>query len=147
VPITPTEAADIARKHGLTLSDAAGLAALANTLDEAETIAARFATPEVDTAARDLTRRLFGRTDQQPDDDSGVRRDFEQYVTRRARKLAADRAERRRAAERAAATRQAGAQALGAILTDHLGPADPDDDFGGLLTLDHLADAMKDTQQ
>lgn len=76
-----------------------------------------------------------------------LRHDFEQYVTRRDRKLAADRAERHRAAERAAATRQAGAQALGAILTDHLGPADADDDFGGLLTLDHLADAMKDTQQ
>lgn len=88
MPITPTEAADIARKHGLTLSDAAGLAALANTLDEAETIAARFATPEVDTATRDLTRRLFGRTDQQPDDQPPAEPDPEPSPDLAARRFA-----------------------------------------------------------
>lgn len=44
--ITATEAAEIARRHGLSLQDAAGLASLANSTEEAEQLAARFSTPE-----------------------------------------------------------------------------------------------------
>lgn len=65
--LTAAEAADIARKHGLTLQDAAGLLALADTADEADTIAARFATPEADDAARAIARQLFGERREDPD--------------------------------------------------------------------------------
>lgn len=40
--ISNTDATDIARRHGLSLSDAAALARLADSRDEAEQIAERF---------------------------------------------------------------------------------------------------------
>jgi hypothetical protein len=45
MPILPTEAADIAKAHGLTLSDARALAVMADTIEHAEELAAKF-TPE-----------------------------------------------------------------------------------------------------
>lgn len=58
--LTANEAAEIAKRHGLTLQDAAGLLTLADTADEADTIAARFAQPETKTAGLALVRHLFG---------------------------------------------------------------------------------------
>ena len=55
--ITSTEAADIARRHGLTLQDAAGLASLADNAEEAEQIAARFSSPE--SEMRQFVNGLF----------------------------------------------------------------------------------------
>lgn len=72
MPLTPTEAADVARRHGLSLQDAAGLMTLAQDAVDAETIAKRFAEPDTAAASLDLTRRLFdGKTtteDLAPDD-------------------------------------------------------------------------------
>jgi hypothetical protein len=61
MPLTPTEAADVARRHGLSLQDAAGLLSMAVDADEADTIAARFAAPEVEEAGRRWAAELFGR--------------------------------------------------------------------------------------
>ena len=44
--LTPEEAADIARKHGLSMLDAAGLLSLADNAQHADQIAARFASTE-----------------------------------------------------------------------------------------------------
>lgn len=66
MPLTPDQAAAIARRHGLTLHDAAGLLTLASDEADAERIAALFAgTSEADAEraqARDYTAALFGRT-------------------------------------------------------------------------------------
>lgn len=43
LPLTATEAAEIAARHGLGLQDAAGLLSLADNATDAERIAARFA--------------------------------------------------------------------------------------------------------
>lgn len=43
MPLTPAEAAAIAAEHRLSLADAAGLRQLADTVEEASDIAARFA--------------------------------------------------------------------------------------------------------
>lgn len=56
--LTAAEAADIARRHGLGLNDAAGLLALADDQESAEALAEKFAPS--DASMRDLTRRLFG---------------------------------------------------------------------------------------
>ena len=42
MPITPGEAADIAKSHGLSLSDATALRSLADTPHEAAELAAKF---------------------------------------------------------------------------------------------------------
>lgn len=60
--ISPTEAADVAKRYGLGLQDAAGLLSLAKDVDDANAIAARFAAPATDAAAIELTRQLFGHT-------------------------------------------------------------------------------------
>lgn len=66
MPITPDEAADIARRHGLGLNDAAGLMNLANDADDAERIASRFAGTGPDEAReaelRAFAGHLFGNT-------------------------------------------------------------------------------------
>lgn len=67
MPITPGQAAAVARRHGLSLQDAAGLVALADTAEEADRLAAGFAQP-VDTAVRDWARALFGNNE--PDTDT-----------------------------------------------------------------------------
>jgi hypothetical protein len=59
LPLTPDDAARIARRHGLTLQDAAGLLTLADHPDDAERIAAAFARPDPDTTARKLAEDLF----------------------------------------------------------------------------------------
>lgn len=64
MPISPSEAATIAHKHGLSLQDAAGLLSLADSTDEADRIAATFAAPATTSASLELTRRLFGHQDQ-----------------------------------------------------------------------------------
>lgn len=84
MPITPAEAADVAKRHGLSLQDAAGLLSLADDLADAEAIASRFAGPDVAEATRQWTRALFGRGDATPseppdnppapDDDTAERR-------------------------------------------------------------------------
>lgn len=64
MPITPTEAAEVARRHGLSLHDAAGLVSLAADVDDANAIAARFAAAEGSEnaeVAREYTRQLFGK--------------------------------------------------------------------------------------
>ena len=55
--ITATEAAEIARRHGLTLQDAAGLAALADSTEEAEKLASDFGS--TDAQFRATVRKLF----------------------------------------------------------------------------------------
>ena len=55
--ITPQQAADVARQHGLTLQDAAGLVSLATDVQDANEIAARFASAE--SAFRDDVRTMF----------------------------------------------------------------------------------------
>lgn len=61
MPITPEQAVDAARRHGLSLTDAAGLLGLADTPTEADAIAARFATGSSDATdeLRAFTRDLF----------------------------------------------------------------------------------------
>jgi hypothetical protein len=65
VPITPDEAADIAKRHGLGLQDAAGLLTLATDAKDADRIAARFAEAEkadpIAEAGREYAAALFGR--------------------------------------------------------------------------------------
>lgn len=64
MPLTPSQAADIAKRHGLTLTDAAGLLGLADTAAEADTIAARFATGTTsESVGAEYVRQLFGRDD------------------------------------------------------------------------------------
>ena len=53
MPLTPTQAAAVAEKFGLGVSDAAALASLAGSVDEAEQIAARFSP---NPTARQLSR-------------------------------------------------------------------------------------------
>jgi hypothetical protein len=50
MPITASEAAEIARAHGLSLSDAVALSRLSATVEEAQALAAQFApeAPEPD---------------------------------------------------------------------------------------------------
>lgn len=60
MPLTATEAATIAKRHGLSLTDAAGLLSLADNADEADAIAKRFAEPDTQEASRQLVRDLFG---------------------------------------------------------------------------------------
>lgn len=59
MPITPAQAAEVARRHGLSLLDASGLLNLADTAEEADAIAATFAQPDNDNAARAYARELF----------------------------------------------------------------------------------------
>jgi hypothetical protein len=66
LPITPEEAADIARRHGLTLNDAAGLLNLADDTEDADRIAKRFAETE-DDPWRAVVADLFGRRDSGPE--------------------------------------------------------------------------------
>lgn len=64
LPITPDQAAEVARRHGLTLMDAAGLLNLAESTEDADRLAATFATTEAkddDTEAREFAARLFRR--------------------------------------------------------------------------------------
>lgn len=64
MPLDTTTAAEVAREHGLTLSDAQALAVLADTRDEATDLAARFAPPsnssEPDDMANEVIRRIRG---------------------------------------------------------------------------------------
>lgn len=55
--IDASTAAEIARKNGLTLHDAAALQSLASTEQEADRIAARFRSPE--TEMRQFVQNLF----------------------------------------------------------------------------------------
>lgn len=61
MPITAHEAADIARQHGLTLMDAAGLASMADDVADADRIARRFSGTDPE-AMRGYAAQLFGRT-------------------------------------------------------------------------------------
>ncbi len=61
MPITADQAATIARRHGLSLMDAAGLLTLADSADQADEIAAKFAGTDDDTVGREWARALFGR--------------------------------------------------------------------------------------
>jgi hypothetical protein len=63
MPLSPDQAATIARRHNLTLQDAAGLLSLADDVDQADRIAARFAGTDDDTVGREWARALFGRDD------------------------------------------------------------------------------------
>jgi hypothetical protein len=66
MPLTADAAADVARRHGLTLQDAAALRALADDEQSADKIAARFAPPTDDDtteATRQLARNLFDAKD------------------------------------------------------------------------------------
>ena len=67
MPLTAQKAAEIARRNGLSLNDAAGLLSLADNEDDAERIAADFATGE--GAWWSTVRKLF---DTANDDDGGV---------------------------------------------------------------------------
>jgi hypothetical protein len=60
--LTPDEAADIARRHGLTVADAASLRALADDTDQADRIAAKFARDA--DPAKAFVHALFSGTDQ-----------------------------------------------------------------------------------
>lgn len=60
--LTPTQAADIARRSGLSLADAVALRMLADTTDEAVDLAAKFG---AEGTSAGLVARLFG------DDDRG----------------------------------------------------------------------------
>ena len=69
LPLTPDAAADIARKHGLSLLDAAGLLSLADDEADADRIAAKFATtnePDTDAEVREYAAALFGRKAETP---------------------------------------------------------------------------------
>lgn len=57
--LTPDQAAAVARRHKLSLMDAAGLLSLADSPEEADRIAGRFA--GTDDSMRELAARLFGR--------------------------------------------------------------------------------------
>jgi len=59
--LTAQRAAEIAREHGLSLQDAAGLLGLATSEEEAEKIAADFASSE--GAFRATVRNLFAKKD------------------------------------------------------------------------------------
>lgn len=59
--LTAQRAAEIAREHGLSLQDAAGLLGLATSEEEAEKIAADFASSE--GAFRATVRNLFAKDD------------------------------------------------------------------------------------
>ena len=59
--LTAQRAAEIAREHGLSLQDAAGLLGLATSEEEAEKIAADFASSE--GAFRAMVRDLFAKDD------------------------------------------------------------------------------------
>jgi hypothetical protein len=58
MPIDADTAATVAARHGLSLADAAGLLNLADTPDDADRIAARFANGN-EAASRDVVRQLF----------------------------------------------------------------------------------------
>jgi hypothetical protein len=51
MPLDASTAAAVARRHGLTLGDAAALQRLADTADEADALAAQFADPDAVTDA------------------------------------------------------------------------------------------------
>lgn len=62
VTLTADQAAEVARRHGLTLSDAQALMLLADDEAHAETLAARFAPesePDEPEALSDVARRMF----------------------------------------------------------------------------------------
>ncbi len=61
--LSPAEAAAVARRHNLSLMDAAGLLTLADDVEEAESIAGSFAEPSSEAAARAFAARLFDPTD------------------------------------------------------------------------------------
>lgn len=84
--LTPTEAADIARRAGLTLADAVALRMLADDTEEATELAGRFATSGNDGA---FAAALFGHPDRAvappiegPDPDADDRRFVAQLFAR-----------------------------------------------------------------
>lgn len=58
--LTAEEAAETARKHGLTLTDASALRQLADTAEQADRLAARFAVPSGDDLADAVRDRIRG---------------------------------------------------------------------------------------
>jgi len=63
MPLTPDQAANVARRHGLSLMDAAGLLSLADTETEADRIAASFAGTDAEAATREFAAALFGKNE------------------------------------------------------------------------------------
>lgn len=60
--LTADQAAEVARRHGLTLSDAAAIHALADNEADADRIAARFSPDNTPEALADAVYRAQGRT-------------------------------------------------------------------------------------
>jgi hypothetical protein len=63
MPLSAEQAADIARRHNLGLADAASLRGLADTPEQADALAARFASTDPE---REWVRQLFGADEPTP---------------------------------------------------------------------------------
>jgi hypothetical protein len=62
MPLDSKTAAEVARRHGLSLGDAAALQRLADTADEADDLAAQFSPDNTPDALADAVQKRLGRT-------------------------------------------------------------------------------------